>query len=134
MARKSNLWNYWAQFACDLLFVALWIAAAALSTPECNDLCNVCFNGAPSADALFADAYVYEGNVLCYCAVPTYGYSSYGGYSSSAKRAVGNVLRRELNSIGKSVFAGLQKRSTATRVGQEAAQVQSRQGLDGVMM
>lgn len=39
---KTPLWNRWFQLALDAFFLVLWIAAAAVSTETCSDLCTAC--------------------------------------------------------------------------------------------
>lgn len=137
MSRRSNFWAFWPQLGCDIFFFILWIAAAAVTTPDCNDICAACFSGGTSADVygLDANALVTIGSEDEYCVCNDPNASDDSSSIPYIKRAVGNLIRRGLGSIGRSVFSGMRKRaSTASRVGRETSLVQSRQGLDGVMM
>ena len=50
-------WVVYGQLALDALLLILWLAAAASSRYNCNDLCNAC--------AGYSD--LYYDNLLCYC-------------------------------------------------------------------
>jgi hypothetical protein len=60
----TKFWNRWVQVGFDALFVIFWIAAAATSQGDCNDLCNACslyYNYDPSWFTM------RSGDVRCYC-------------------------------------------------------------------
>ena len=116
---ERGFWRSWAQLGIDIFLAVLWIAAAALSAPDCGDICNACSAGGSEVDAgLGFD--VWGDSFACYCYFPGIDYKKRSMAAKLLKMVKRSLLRPRASSAG--------------RVAETAASIGAKQGFEGVLM
>ena len=116
---EHGFWWAWAQLGTDVFLAVLWIAAAALSAPDCGDICNACSAGGSEVD-IGRGFDVWGDNFACYCYFP--------GIDNKKRSMAGKLLKMVKRAL-------LQPRRSSTgKVAETAASIGAKQGFEGVLM
>jgi hypothetical protein len=108
---KIHFYSLYATLGLEILFIILWIVAAALSTYKCPDLCTAC------ANIEEGDGYnVWVGSLFCEC------FEGSVIESSSAKRDLPSQIFRRVPT------------SSFTKSFEKGAVTAVKKGLDAAMM